>query len=231
MKILICDDEDIFREQLKKDLEAYYQSLDVLIQLVASGEELLAACEKNKYDLIFLDIEMHGINGLETAKRLQEKNTKEKIIFLTSHTELAMDGYEVQAFRFLGKPIEHQKLYAALEAFEKGLTQEKRIVITEEGVWHYLSCEEICYFESQNVYLRIVMQETEHRIRKKLKEMVKELPREMFVVIHRSYIVNMKYIKSFQGNQVVLEDGTILPVSKGNKEQFMEQMMRYMRRK
>lgn len=231
MKIIICDDEDIFRKQLKSDLEAYYKSLDILIHLAASGEELLTACGKTQYDLIFLDIEMCGIDGIETAKRLQEKNTKAKIIFLTSHTELAMDGYEVQAFRFLGKPVEHKKLYAALEAFAKSATQEARIAITEEGVQHYLSCADICYVESQNVYLRIVMIETEHRIRKKIKEMAKELPQEMFAVIHRSYLVNMKYIKSFQGNQVVLADGTILPVSKGSKEQFMEQMMRYMRGK
>lgn len=231
MKIAICDDEDIFREQLKNDLEAYYRSLDVLIHSVSSGEALLEASEKNKYDLIFLDIEMQGMDGLEAAKCLQQSGTKAKIIFLTSHTELAMEGYEVEAFRFLGKPVEQQKLYAALKAFEACVSKEIRIAITENGMQYYLPCDEICYLESQNVYLRIVMQKEEHLIRRKLKDMAKELPQELFVTIHRSYIVNLKYIKSFQGNQVMLTDGTILPVSKGNKELFTEQMMKYMRGK
>lgn len=231
MKIAICDDELIFREQLKKELEAYYCSLDVLIVSTCSGEELLTACEKAQFDLIFLDIEMPGQNGLEVAKCLQIKNEKSKIIFLTSHTELAMDGYEVQAFRFLGKPVNRKKLYEALEAFEKSIQKEVRIAITEDGVLHYLSSEEIRYIESQNVYLNIVMQEKEHRIRKKLKEIINDLPTEMFVMIHRSYIVNMKYIRSFEGNQVVLDDGTILPVSKGQKDFFTGQMMRFMRSK
>lgn len=133
MKIAVCDDEPIFRKQLKAILEEYYCSLDVLVLSYSSGEELLGAVKGNPFDLVFLDIEMEGIDGLETAKRLNELVSDLPVILLTSHTELAMEGYEVRAFRFLGKPVDKRKLQEALGAFEKLRQQEQKIEIVTEG--------------------------------------------------------------------------------------------------
>ena len=112
MRIAICDDEKILQEQLKVEIEGYFNSLDIMTVCFNSGEALLVDFEKNQYDIVFLDIEMNGLNGLQTAKYLHEKKKDLPIVLVTSHTELAMEGYEVQAFRFLGKPIDRNKLYA-----------------------------------------------------------------------------------------------------------------------
>ena len=121
MKIMICDDEIYIRDTLKQHLKEYYSSLDVLILSASSGEELLRLVEREQGDVfcIFLDIEMEGMDGLETARRLRAEYPALPILLLTSHTELALEGYEVQAFRFLAKPLRQEKLVEALRAVEK----------------------------------------------------------------------------------------------------------------
>lgn len=229
MKIAICDDDSVLREQLKNKLEGYFQSLDVLIQNFSSGEDLIDGIEKVTFELVFLDIEMDGIDGFETAKRLKARQPDTTAIFLTSHTDLAMEGYEVQAFRFLAKPIVEEKLYAALQAFEEEFQKDMKIVITENGAQKYIRCKEIRYIKSENVYLKVVTEKEIYWIRKKLKEIAEELPKESFSVVHRSYIINMRYVKSFSGNEIILDDETEIPVSKGKRDFFKQQMMQYMK--
>lgn len=231
MRIAICDDEALWREQIINRLEDYFQSLDVLIQSFVSGKALMQGLKKSRFDLIFLDIEMEGMDGFQTAKLLKEYQPDITIIFLTSHTDLAMDGYEVQAFRFLAKPIADDKLYAALQAFEKKLNMDRKIAITENGVQKYIRCQEIRYIKSENVYLQVVTEKERYWIRQKLKNLLEELPKDLFVLVHRSYIINMGYVKSFGGNEIILEDETKIPVSKAKRELFKQQIMRYMKEK
>lgn len=231
MKIAICDDESIFQKHLKTMLEEYYHSLDVLIVPYSSGEELLKEIADNKYDLVFLDIEMKGLDGLETAKRIHSIHTDLPIIFLTSHTELAMEGYEVQAFRFLAKPVETKKLQEALHAFKMTLQQDNKVMIVEDGMNRYLSCRDIRYIKSENVYLQIVTKQGPHLVRKKLKEQLEELPKDTFMLVHRSYIVNLNEVVSFNGSAILLKDGFQIPVSRGNREAFKLQMLQFMKRR
>ena len=221
----------IFQEQLKTELEQYYRSLDVLVECYSSGEELLMDYAKKHHDIVFLDIEMEGMNGLQVARQLHEKNRNLPIVLVTTHTELAMEGYEVQAFRFLSKPVKLDKLIAALQAMESLLLEDEKISIVNDGVNMFLPCKSICYIKSENVYLQVITTKESYLIRKKLKEQMKELPSNVFVQVHRSYVVNMRYIVSFDGVSVTLEDGTKIPVSKGKRETFKAGMMRYMREK
>lgn len=231
MKIAICDDEELWQKQLKEQLESYYNCLDILIQNFSSGEELLQEAEKRRFDLIFLDIEMDGIDGFETARLLKKGQPDITIIFLTSHTDMAMEGYEVQAFRFLAKPIVEEKLYAALHAFEESFNEDRKIEVSENGTHRLIKCQEIRYIKSENVYLEVVTGQEKFCIRRKLKEIMEELPKEMFVLVHRSYIINLKYVKNFVGNEITLDAGTKIPVSRGKRELFKQQIMKYMREK
>lgn len=231
MKIAICDDEALWREQLKEQLESYYHSLDVLIQGFPSGEAFLQESEKRKFDLVFLDIEMEGIDGFQTARLLRNSQPDITVIFLTSHTDLAMEGYEVQAFRFLAKPIVKEKLYAALRVFEEGICNDRKIEVSEDGICKIIKCHEIRYVKSENVYLQVITEQDNYRIRRKLKELLEELPKDIFIMVHRSYIINLQHVKSFSGNEITLDDGTSIPVSRGNRDLFRQQIMRYMKEK
>lgn len=241
MKIIICDDEIYIRDTLKQRLKEYYSSLDVLILSASSGEELLRLVEREQGDVfcIFLDIEMEGMDGLETARRLRAEYPALPILLLTSHTELALEGYEVQAFRFLAKPLRQEKLVEALRAVEKSVrtaeTHKLRIAAGDREI--YVNCRDISYVKSENVYLNIVTTGEESSgqehgrllMRGKLKELLTRLPEYIFCQIHRSYIVNLSHVASFDGRNVQMDTGESLPVSGGRREMFRERMTRYLR--
>lgn len=127
MKIALCDDNAVFRSKAKTEVEHYFQSLDVLVCEYNSGESLLKAMKNTTFDFIILDIEMDGIDGLETARHIRKDDTQVPIVLLTSHTEFALEGYEVNAFRFLTKPLEREKLVKTLADVEKQIFSKEQI--------------------------------------------------------------------------------------------------------
>lgn len=233
MKIVVCDNEEYICRDLVHRLHTYYKSMDVLILSVLSGEELLKLMrrEPEGWFCVFLDIEMNGISGMETARKIREQNPEIPVIFLTSHMEYALEGYEVHAFRFLSKPLQQEKLEEALKAAEHcGQWQEVlRVSTGKQEV--LIKWKDILYLKSENVYVRIVTKEEAWLIRGKLKEFLKRLPELFFCQMHRSYIVNLSYVHAYDGKNVVLEDGEILPVSGRKKEMFQSRIAEYLRKK
>ena len=229
MIIAICDDEELFREELVERLNNYYRSMDLKLCTYESGEDLILHSLDYEFDLIFLDIEMGQINGIDTAKRVHQVTPDVPIIFLTSHTEFAMQGYEVDAYRFLKKPIEQDKLESALQGLTRKMQDTYKITILEDGIEKYIYCKEILYIKAANVYLEIHTLKGRYLVRKKLKEQMQELPTNMFINIHRSYIVNVSFIKSFDKAKVEMENGEMLSVSRGRREALQQAIKRYMR--
>lgn len=230
MRIGICDDQPVCCERLKSQLEKYYRSLDVKMDAFGTGEQLIRAVEKDPYAYfcIFLDIEMPGKDGMETAEAVHGINGKLPVIFLTSHTEYAVRGYEVQAFRFLEKPVTDEALHRTLEAVRKTQEEGRKLRIRQDGKDRFLPVTEILYLKSENVYLVIHTRQESYLIRRKLADQRKELPETDFFQIHRSYIVNLSKVYGFDGKKVTLSDGTCLPVSRGKRAGFLDAVSRYM---
>lgn len=113
MRIAVCDDEEACRMQVKNEVEKIL-GLDVVVDLYPSGRELLAGFEKFSYDIIFLDIEMPGMDGISLARKLRTKDGTVFLVFLTGHIEYALKGYEVNALRYLTKPVKEEKLKEVL---------------------------------------------------------------------------------------------------------------------
>ena len=205
MKIAVCDDDLIFQRKIKEELDQYYQSLDVLVEIFSSGEDLLRAAAADPYGFfcVFLDIEMPGIDGMETARRLN-------------------------AFRFLTKPLEHERLCRSLAALEAKGREQARISVTKDGRDLFLPVEDLLYIKSENIYLSLVTPDHTYLIRKKLKDLLPQLPPAMFCQIHRSYVVNLHKVFSYSGKDLVMEDQTVLPVSRNRRETLKEALLRSM---
>lgn len=171
---------------------------------------------------------MPGIDGMETTRRLRLLNRNLPVIFLTSHRDLAMDGYELNAFRFLAKPVEQDRLYRALTDLEAETQDQKRILVTKDGRELFLPIGDILYIKSENIYLSLVTANESHLIRKKLKEILPLLPSSMFCQIHRSYVVNLQKIISYTGKAVTMEDQAVLPVSRNRREALKEAIIHSM---
>lgn len=232
MRIAVCDDEKYFRDTMIEEIDAFYQSLDVLCLPFESGGELIIAFEKGqRFDAVFLDIEMPAPDGMETAKRLHEFSPELPVIFLTSHTELAMDGYEVGAFRFLQKPLVEEKLTQALGDIKQLCAAKKTVCIKDNGAEHFLSPDDIIYAEADNNSVRFITAEKEYKVRMKLSEAIKLLDdvSDSFCRIHRSVIVNLSHIVSRSDKEVRLGSGALLPVSRSCGDELKKRLMEYVR--
>ncbi|MBR6478398.1 MAG: response regulator transcription factor [Lachnospiraceae bacterium] len=232
MKIAICDDERIFREELSEALYDYFGKLDLSLMEYQDGREVLEAVEKGAtFDALFLDIEMKEMDGMTAAAKLRERGVKAPVIFLTSHTEMAMEGYEVAAFRFLGKPLRKDKLLQTMSDLRETLLHAKSIMIRCDGEDVVVPLEKLIYVEAQNNSVRIVMTDQEYVIRKKLSDLETELAEQsdLFVRIHRGYLVNLQHVKKNHGAVVSMSNGDTLSVSRSLAVAFKEALLKYVR--
>ena len=232
MRIAVCDDEKYFRDTICEAINAFYQSLDVLCLPFEGGGELINTFEKGqRFDAVFLDIEMPPPDGMETARRLHEFSPELPVIFLTSHTELAMDGYEVGAFRFLQKPVVTEKLTRALKDIGQLCGRKKTVRIKENGEEHFLPPDDIICAEADNNSVRFVTAEREYHTRMKITEALAILgtASDSFCRVHRSVIVNLAHIVSRSEREVRLDSGITLPVSKSYADELKKRLMGYIR--
>lgn len=232
MKIAVCDDERVFSERLKNLIDDYYRAPGHSVHIFDSAAEMLRQIEQNPhmFSAVFLDIEMPEIDGIQAAGRIRKCSEDVSIIFLTSHTELAMEGYEVNALRFLAKPVNKIKLHEVLALLDKSSTDSKCIVIADGGSRILVKQSDVLYIKAENVYLKVVTENKNYLLRKKLAEIEAELDSGRFVRIHRSYIVGLEYVSSFDGKSVIMIDGTQLPLSRSCEKQFKDAVMNYLRR-
>ena len=237
MRIAVCEDETIFRKQIIQEIEAYFQSYDVIIDAFSSGEELIKKyldAQKEgkflKYDLLFLDIEMKAIDGFETAKKVRSFGGEETILFLTSHTEFAMKGYEVAAFRFLAKPLEREKLREALGEFQKKMQEEKYMVLHTLEKDVCVSPAQILFVEAMKNYVYYCVTEADgveqiYKVRDKIANVEEALKEEGFFRCHRSYLVQLQKVISYNNKELVMKNGACIPISRGQVQTFKEALM------
>lgn len=231
MKIAICDDILYFAEELKEKIEQYYRSIDLLIYIYQNPVELLQDItkEKNRYQAIFLDIEMPKMNGMTLAKKMRDMGIESPIIFLTSHEEHMEEGYEVSAFRFLVKPVSQLKLEKVLEALLTKTFQSRQLAITCNGKNYILYEKDILYIKAENVYLKIFTKGEGYLIREKLNTLEKQLNPHYFIRIHRSYMINLSSVISYDKKKVDLGNGVEIPISRSCYDTFQCAFMNYIK--
>lgn len=229
MRIAICDDEEIYRFNLRNELEKIIKSLDVVIDSFESGIELLKRFEKQEYDLIFLDIEMSQMDGITLSKRIREMSEKAEIVFLTSHIEFALEGYEVNALRYLTKPVKVEKLQEVISFLMKREQNKKSIWVRNKEYEEKVQISEIIYFEAQNQNVEIHTKDRIYVHRYNIGDYERELQKDGFFRIHRGYLVALGCIESIGQGEVKMEGGMSLPISKSKEKQLKEALFSYVR--
>lgn len=244
MHIAVCDDEDIFREYLKRLLLEYSFRIheEIFVSEYASGQSLLEAyssyknssyknalcknpscqnssyknssCKTEVWDVIFLDIRMEGMDGMKTAELLRAQGCGCLIVFLTSLVEYAPKGYEVRAFRYLLKEQARSDLGRVLDACRQELSVETYFSFCYERRSYSILKRDIRYFESRKRLVFLHAAEQTYQFYQKLDDLEKQLSEEGFLRCHRSFLVQERYVRSWRENALWLEDGTELPVSR-----------------
>lgn len=226
LKIAVCDDDVIICRQIKKLLEE--RNYDYIIDIYYSGEELIKS--KKEHDIIFLDIEMEHINGLKAAQILRKKDREDYIIFLTSHTEYMPDAFKVRAFRFLNKPIQIRKFTEAITQAETDILGSEKIVVSSEGCKVLINQNDIVYIESLGDGSCIHTTKEELITGKTLKYWEEILDSSQFFIIHRTYLLGLRYVKKIDKLTVLLNVGNLsLPIARRKRTKFEENYIQYVK--
>ena len=233
MRIAVVDDESIFRKQTASAIASLYGREDASCFLYSDGSELLRSMENGfELDAVFLDIEMKEVDGMSCAKAIRKMNRDIPIIFLTSHTEMAMEGYEVDAFRFLAKPVDPDKLRVTLRDLEKRLKEDEKIVLREDGEDVILPIKDLVYAEASNNSVRFVFKGSSHETRMKFSEAVAaidSLSRD-FLKVHRSYVISLGHVRKVNSGEVLMDNGDIVPVARGKTKEVRDRLFEFIRR-
>ncbi len=234
--IAICDDDKYFRMRERQLIIDYINKLNYkcIIDMFTSGEEILALKDKiKKYNIIFLDINMYQIDGIETAKKIRHFTEETYIVFVTAFIKYSLEGYKVNAIRYLLKDdIYLDKLIAeCLEAILYKINYKiyKKTFDFQEGKKE-LYLDDILYIDSnlhKLTFHLININQKEYTMYDRL-DMVHELLKESgFCRIHKSYLVNLEYVESIERYKTVLTNGIILPVSKSKYLEAKETIICY----
>lgn len=229
MEVAIVDDEKVIREQIKK-LAVKYEP-DCNVNAYETGEELLA--EGNKYDVVYLDIQMEGMNGIDTARALREKQEDTVLIFVTGVKDYVFEAFDVAAFHYLLKPIEESKFAevfdrAAKEAEKRKEKGQKQLFIKTRQRNITLEQKNILYIENRGRKAEIHTVDETIEIYAAMVELEKHLGGE-FYRCHRGYLVNMAYITEYSNDSIRLSDGESIYLAKEKYNEFVKEYMRYLR--
>ena len=207
MRIAVCDEEEKFRVQAKEMIEKLTNSIDIVVDAYEDGRKLIERFESNPYDVLFLDIEMPLMDGITLAKKVRAMSENVYIVFLTGHVEYALEGYEVNALRYLTKPVQEDKLREVLRFVMDKNTSKRQLMIKEEGEEILLNVSDIVYAEAQNQYVMIYTDSDEHLIRYNIGDLENELKNDGFFRVHRGDLVSLAKVKRLVKNDVLIESG------------------------
>ncbi|ADU24418.1 LytR/AlgR family response regulator transcription factor [Ruminococcus albus] len=230
MKIAICDDQMAMHTELKKHLENYAQkrNLIMIYNDYTNGFDLISS--QNEYDIIFMDYQMAEIDGLETARQIRKKNTDTTIIFLTSFPDIVFDTFEVNAYRFLVKPIDDARLEAALDSYLSDNDESNFILIKTDESNQKININDIIYIEASDKYCNIRTNEGTVLFKKTLSEIEKMLPEDKFFRCHRTYLVGFRHIVSHTSTDVLFDNKEKALISRVKLPPFKKAFTNYIKR-
>ncbi len=237
MQIAVCDDEKEIREMFAEKIRELYPKEE--ISLYQSGEELLLS--EKEPDILLLDIQMPGKNGMETARELRRKNKNVIIIFVTALEDFVFQAFDVGAFHYLVKPFDDGKFAEVLQNAVNQSEDRKKLesagrkgempglMITTGGEHITVNLEDIIYAEVFDRKIILHMMDADIEYYGKMKELEKKAGEE-FYRVHRSFLVNFGYIRKYDSATVYLEKGQAI-MARQNYQGFVKSYLRYNQRK
>lgn len=229
MKIAIVDDDLKMAETLKEYLKRFMKEsgMPVMEQTFSDARQLLSRYD-HTFDLILLDVEMPGMNGIEAAKKLRMLDDKVMIMFITNMAQYAIHGYEVEAVDYVLKPVEYpdfsMKMQKVLRYFRR---DRDRVLMLETSEGRIpVKVSQICYIEVIRHYLHYHTALGVFEVRGVMKTLNEELKAFHFARCSQSYLVNLAHVTALRGNTVVVGSEE-LPVSRNRKTEFVDAFTRY----
>lgn len=220
MKIAVCDDEKVIAEQFCEKVLA--QAPDSEISVFTNGDDLIRSGEV--YDAAFLDIEMEGLNGFQTAKTLSVRQPQCVFSFITTHAELAVDGYDYQPFRYILKTAPESVINRKIkETLNEALKKNKYLLVSYKRKSSSILIDSIFYIEIEGHCMKIVLKDKDILCGKTLEKLENDIKNYGLVRCHRSFMVSLSKIKEITSQDIIMENECVVPIGRKYKKHFLEE--------
>ena len=231
VSIAVCDDELLEGLKISARIRSLMEEMGIscCVERFGSGEELLKALER--FDIIFLDILMAGMNGMETAKRCRELAFEKTLIFFTSSRSYVWDAYDVEAFHYLVKPVEDEKLKTVLR---RAVKREQcacgdYIVVSRERQRRKIFLDSVWYFEIKGRQIDVHQEKGVFTYYEQIGLLEKQLEGKGFFRCHKSYLINLKHVEVYNRQEAILENGERIIIARRRYEAFCQAILASMK--
>lgn len=218
MKIAICDDEDVQVKFLSMLIQKWADKnkKSVSIKAFNSADAFkFSWIEDKSFDVLLLDIEMPGQNGMELAKAIRKKDENLIIIFITGYSDYIDEGYDVSALHYLIKPVKEEKLFVCLDKANNMIKKENKTILVECGGENIrILQDDISYIEAFAHSVVISTSNKRYEINESIGKLESRLDSKIFIRPHRSFIVGLKYVQKISKNEMMLDGGEKIPLSR-----------------
>lgn len=233
IRIAICDDSREYIETMK----SYLRKLNIPrfdYDVFFTGEELVASYQNGtaNYEVILLDMEMNQINGIETANLIRQIDDQVIIIFITNYSEYMKESFQCEPFRFLVKPLDFSEVQSVFHAVLHKLSKKRKVVTFDQNKTKVrLYCDDIIVCESQAHWIWIYTKDEIFKVCQPLAEFYKLLDEKLFIQVHKSFVINMQYVKLIkQGNVALYHFQSLVPISRSHKKLALTEYTNFIER-
>ncbi|MEG2769902.1 MAG: LytTR family DNA-binding domain-containing protein [Oscillospiraceae bacterium] len=224
IKIAICDDQKHICNQIEKIITNYKITIteNIETEVFYSGAELCKHMSNNEsFDLIFLDIEMEDVNGVEVGKIIREQmcNQAIQIVYISGKNNYCLELFAIRPMDFVQKPVTKEKIVKEINLFLSLTAIDERLFRYKQGHISYAEpIKNILYFESQNRTIKIITRDKETEFYSTLQDIQQSLCGCNFVLIHKSFLVNYAHIVEFGSKELKMSNNVILPISQQRRK-------------
>jgi len=239
LRIAVCDDEqkhiNVISGALKSIFSNYGAETD--IRAFSDGRDLLNGLDAAGCDLVFLDINMPSIDGLELGRILKNRDAAPEIIYVSGREDLVYETFRTHPFGFVRKSKFMSDINDVVGQYlsqKSKKTEEEQLVIGGRDEKRIVKYKDIVYIEGKNIYQNLFLssEAAPVEIRSTIDKLEKELKDKGFFRIHKGYLINLNYVKKLDGNNnVILTNGAAIPISRAKTAQFKDEFYAYLRRK
>ena len=230
MKIVICEDEYKFSEQLTDYINEWANEKSVFVEIFTfiTAERFLYEWEDTEdYDIIFLDIKMGNLSGMDLAKLIRKNNTDIPIVFTTNMKEYVFKGYSVSAMQYLLKPVKKEDCFKCLNEVLKSNKTKKYYIINDLEKTVKIPTTDIIYIEMYSHTATMVTITTKYEFRKTMTQIMEELDDKLFIKCHKSFIINIRHVESVYRNYIIMTNNEEIPLKRNSMDEINDLFIKY----
>lgn len=232
MKILLCDDEQQYIDELKIHIEEFMKSRSINFEIHTFNNPQSVVESDTVYQLAFLDIQMNELDGITLAKILKERNNKIVMFFVTSFNDYQDEAMDLRAFRFFEKPFNVERLYSGLEKAMEYIDESYiDFFLWTNNEHKKVLVDDVIYVERGNRQVTLVTKQGNYTTRESFDEWCNILQNTFFYKVHKSFIVNLHYVTGYKYSEIFIQNNIRIPIASRRQSDFHKFWFAYLRRR